>query len=191
MIGRSVASAMRLKCASAISGDWPRVNGAGGNTSSAEAPPSLRHARDPRRLEAAVGPDAVDERQPLADLVLGDVEHAPLLVEAAGGDLGRMRVDGDGGDALGRRHVAQVRAEALLVDREILVERQQHGRDDAVRNIGGVTGHLSSPGFVLWADGVRLRRNRSGRIARRAHRSPALGGWTALLFTGGERTLVG
>src|SRR5262249_36235448 len=63
------------------------------------------------------------------------------LVEAAGGDLGRMRVDGDGGKALRRRDVAQMTAEALLVDREIVVERQQHGRDDAVGDELGVTGH--------------------------------------------------
>ena len=31
---------MRLKCSIAIAADWPSVNGAGGNTSSAEAPPS-------------------------------------------------------------------------------------------------------------------------------------------------------
>ncbi len=41
MIGRSVASAMRLKCASAISGrSWPPITMLlGGKTSSAEAPP--------------------------------------------------------------------------------------------------------------------------------------------------------
>ena len=116
MIGRSLASAMRLKCASAMAGDLPSVNGAGGNTRSAEAPPSRRHAGDARRLEAAVGPDAVDDRQPAADLVLRDIEHAPLLVEAAGGDFGRMGVDGDGGNVRRRRDVAQMLAEALLID---------------------------------------------------------------------------
>ena len=40
MSGRSVASAMRLKCATAISGRWPKVNTPGGKTSNAEAPPS-------------------------------------------------------------------------------------------------------------------------------------------------------
>ena len=97
MIGRSVASAMRLKCASAISGDWPSVNGAGGNTSSAEAPPSaaMRAIRAASRLPSAQMP--LTMRQPVADLVLGDIEHAPLLIEGAGGDFGRMRVDGDRG----------------------------------------------------------------------------------------------
>ena len=47
----------------------------------------------------------------------------------------------DGGNALGRRHVAQVAAEARLVDRQVVVERQQHGRDDAVGDVAGVTGH--------------------------------------------------
>ena len=35
-----------------------------------------RHAGDARGLDAAVGPDAVDQRQARADLVLRDVEHA-------------------------------------------------------------------------------------------------------------------
>ena len=52
-----------------------------------------------------------------------------------------MGIDGDGGKARGRRHVAQVLAEAFLVDREIVGERQQDGRDDAVRHIMGVAGH--------------------------------------------------
>ncbi len=62
MIGRLDASAMRLKCSIAMAGDWPSVNGAGGNTKSAEAPPCLRHSGDARGFEAAVGPDAVDDR---------------------------------------------------------------------------------------------------------------------------------
>jgi len=64
-----------------------------------------------------------------------------LLVEGARRDLGRMRVDGDARKALHRRDVAQVAAEVLLVDREIVMERQQHRRDDAVRDEGLVTGH--------------------------------------------------
>ena len=32
---------MRLKCSTAMPACWPSVNGAGGNTSSAEAPPSV------------------------------------------------------------------------------------------------------------------------------------------------------
>ena len=52
-----------------------------------------------------------------------------------------MRVEGDGGDAGGRRHVAQMLAEARLVDGEIGIERQQHRRDDAVGQVGLVPGH--------------------------------------------------
>ena len=111
----------------------------------------LRHAGDAGGFEAAVGPHAVDDRQPAADLVLRDVEHAALFVEAAGGDLGRMGVDGDGGKARGRRHVAQVLAEARLVDRQIVRERQEDGRNDAVRHIVGVTGHRNfSSSAVAW-----------------------------------------
>ena len=46
-----------------------------------------------------------------------------------------MRVDGDGGQAFDRRDVAQMLAEACLVDRQIVVERQQHRRNHAVGNI--------------------------------------------------------
>ncbi len=49
---------MVLKCASAISADWPIVNGAGGNTSSAEAPPAsaARAIRAASRLPSAHTP---------------------------------------------------------------------------------------------------------------------------------------
>jgi len=53
----------------------------------------------------------------------------------------RMGVDGDGGEPLDCRHVAQMAAETLLVDRKVIVEGQQHGRDDAVGEVAGVTGH--------------------------------------------------
>jgi hypothetical protein len=46
-----------------------------------------------------------------------------------------MRVDGERGQALGRGDVADVAAEGALVDREIVVEREQDGRDDTVRQI--------------------------------------------------------
>ena len=65
---------MRLKWAIAISARWPSVNGAGGNTSSAEAALGF---------EAAIGPDAMYERQLVADLFLRNLEHATLLVERA------------------------------------------------------------------------------------------------------------
>ena len=78
---------MRLKCASAMAGDWPSVNGAGGNTKQRRGAALRRHAGEPRGLDAAVGPDAVDQRQLAADFVLRDVEHAALLVEGAGARL--------------------------------------------------------------------------------------------------------
>ena len=62
-----------------------------------------------------------------------------------------MRVDGDGRQSLGRGHVAQVLAEARLVDRQVVEERQQYGRDHAMRDIVLVTGHFRSP----WCSDVR------------------------------------
>ena len=74
------------------------------------------------------------DRQPVADLVQGEVEHPALLVEGAGMHLGGMRVGGDRGEPAHRRDIAQMLAEGRLVDGEILVEGQQAGGNDARRN---------------------------------------------------------
>jgi hypothetical protein len=105
----------------------------------------VRHAGDAGGLDAAVRPHAAHEREPLADLVLRHLEHPALLIEAARGDLGGMRVDGDGRKTLGRRYVAQMAAEAALIDGEVVVEREQHGRDDTVRDVVRMSRHLVSP----------------------------------------------
>src|SRR6185503_628860 len=94
----------------------------------------LGHFRDPRRLEAAVGVDAVDDRQ-IAQFILRHPQDPPLLVEAAGGDLRCVRVDRDRRDPFDRRHVAQVPAVRYLVDRQVVVKRQEHGRDDPGGNV--------------------------------------------------------
>ena len=104
-----------------------------------------RHAREPRGFQAAIGPDAVDQWQAAADLVLRDLEHAPLLLERAGGDLGRVRVDGNGGEAFDCGHVTKMLAEARLVDRQIVLERQQHRRDHSLGNIVRVPWHGLPP----------------------------------------------
>ena len=102
----------------------------------------FRHAGDARGLQTAVGPDAVDDRQLAADLILRDGEYPALLVEGTGGDLRRMSVDRDGGEALDRRDILQVLAETLLVDRQVVVERQDDGRNDAMRHEMGMTRHF-------------------------------------------------
>ena len=113
-----------------------------------------RHLGDARGFEAAVGPDAMDQRQSVADLVLRDLEHPALLLEGAGGDFGRMRVDGQRRNALGRRDVADMAAERSLVDRQIVVERQQYRRDNAVWQIVRMTRHSG----LLGCRGDELRR---------------------------------
>ena len=100
-----------------------------------------RHLGDARGFEAAVGPDAANDRQLGADLVQRDFQHAALLVERTGGDLGGMRVDRDGGEAFDRCHVTQMPAEIRLVDRQIVLERQQQRRDDAVGDVVCVPWH--------------------------------------------------
>src|SRR5262249_34599760 len=124
---------------------WTKGEGAGGKGRGGRGPAGRRHAGDPSRLDAAIRPHAVDERQALADLVLSDGEHAALLLEGQGGDLGGMRVNGDGRDPLGRCDVPQMRAEAPFIDRKVVVERQQHGRNDTMRDVAGVTGHGLTP----------------------------------------------
>src|SRR4029079_983634 len=153
---------MRLICASAIAGDWPSVNGAGGNTSSADAPPCaamremraasmLPSAQMPftsglrRRVDPPVRPDAVHQRQARADLILRDLKYTLLLIEAARSDFSRVRVDGDRGQAFHGRAVAQMLAEAGLIDREIVVEWQKNRRNYAVRDISLLRCHEPLP----------------------------------------------
>lgn len=52
-----------------------------------------------------------------------------------------MRVDGNRRQALDRRYVAQVLAEARFVDCKIVVERQQNSRNHALGNIVRVPWH--------------------------------------------------
>ncbi len=94
----------------------------------------LRPFRNPGRLEAAVRPDPVDQRQPVADLLAGDLQHAALLIGRARGHLGRMRIDRERRQALDRRDVPQMAAETRLVDRQIVMERQQHRGDHSLGN---------------------------------------------------------
>jgi hypothetical protein len=76
----------------------------------------LRPPRDPGRLEAAVRPDPVDQRQPVADLLACYLQHAALLIGCARSHLGRMRIDRKRRQALDRLNVPQMAAEARLVD---------------------------------------------------------------------------
>jgi hypothetical protein len=54
-------------------------------------------------------------------------------------------IDGDGRKVRRYRDLAQMLAEALLIDGEIVGKRQQDGRNDAVRQIVGVSGHFDLP----------------------------------------------
>src|ERR1700721_2972545 len=54
-----------------------------------------------------------------------------------------MRVDGNGREPLGGGHIAQMTAEAALIDGEIVIEGEQHGRNDTVRNVVRMSGHFS------------------------------------------------
>ena len=88
----------------------PWRNGQGTTTEIAVAP------GEAGRFQASVRPDAVDDWQATADLLLRDVEHALLLLERTGGDFGRMGIHRDGGYPGGRGDMAQMRAKAFLVD---------------------------------------------------------------------------
>ncbi len=103
-----------------------------------------RHGGDARRLGAAIGIDAVHQRHAVADRIHRHRQDAALLRDAARGDLGRMGVDGDGGDARRRGELAEMAAETGLVDGEIAGERQEGGGDHPVRNEIAETRHLAS-----------------------------------------------
>src|SRR6185295_15512269 len=119
-------------------------------------PALLCHPRNARRLEAAVGVDPVDDRQ--LQFLSRNLKHAALFIEGAGGDFGGMRIDGDGGEPLDRRHIAQVRAVRRLVDRQVIVERQQHGGDDAGGEVHrGILAAMNHPREVRHA--IRARRH--------------------------------
>ena len=70
----------------------------------------IHHAREAGGLEAAIGVDAADHRQPIADLVDRRFKQCPLLVEGTAADLGRMAIDGHSGKPMDCRDVPQVLA---------------------------------------------------------------------------------
>ena len=115
----------------------------GGNTSSAEAP--RRHRRDIGCDQARIGIDSGHHRQTVADLVHGQVENPSLLLDGAGMHLGGMGIDGDRGQALDRGDVPQMLAVFRRIDGEIIVERQQAGRNDAGGNEIFEAWHSLSP----------------------------------------------
>ena len=85
MIGRSAASAMRLKWASAMSGDWPNVNGAGGNTSSAEAPPAaaMRAMCAASMLPSAHIPLTRGSRSPISSWAISSTRRCSSKLQEA------------------------------------------------------------------------------------------------------------
>ena len=159
---------MRLKWAIAICGDWPSVKGAGGNTSSADAPPSvaMRASRAASMLPSAQMPLTIGRRSPISSCAISSTRRCSSKVqEATSVECALMVMAGDAGR---RRHVAQVLAEARLVDGEVGIERQQHRRDDAVGNVALVPGHCSP----------RWPESRHRTLASRA--SPGQGSWPGL-----------
>ncbi len=117
------------------------VKGAGGNTSSAEAPPSLamRAMRAASRLPSAQMPLTIGSLSPISSCATSSTRRCSSKLQDATSVECALMVMAE--SPLVGRHVAQVAAEALLVDRQVVVERQQHRRNDAVRDVGRVTGH--------------------------------------------------
>ena len=101
----------------------------------------LGHAGEARRLQAAVGVDAVDHGDPVAHFVHGDVEDAPLFVEGARRHFRGVGIDGDGADAGHGDDIAEVLAVGRLVDAEVVLEGQQAGRDHPLRPVVVEPGH--------------------------------------------------
>ena len=178
MIGRSVASAMRLKCAIAICRRLPQRERRRREHQQGGCAALRRHAGDARRLEAAVGPDAVDDRQPspISSCAISSTRRCSSKVQEATSVECALTVMAE--MPARRRHVAQVLAEARLVDRKVVMERQEDGGDDAVRDVGLVTRHRSS---LLQANPCRastaIHRSpaRRARICRRGQPRPRPG----------------
>jgi len=84
----------------------------------------------------------MNDWQAAADFVHGDFENTALLFRGARGDLGRMRVDRYGRQALNGCDIAQMAAEAVFVDRKIVLEWQQHRGDDAMGHVVGKFTHV-------------------------------------------------
>ena len=76
---------MRLKWASAISGDCCSVNGAGGNTSSVEAPPSaaIRAIRAASRLPSAQMPLTIGSLAPISSCAIASTRFCSSKVQEA------------------------------------------------------------------------------------------------------------
>src|SRR5215472_11807907 len=91
MIGRSLAPAMRRKCSTAISGRCPIVNGPGGKTRIAEAPPSaaIFAMRAASRLPSAYTPCTIGSFAPISSFAIASTrfcsskEHDATSVECA------------------------------------------------------------------------------------------------------------
>ena len=84
-------------------------------------------------FEAAIGIDPGDDRQPVAELVHREAHDLALLIDRAGMHFGGMAIDGQRRNTGDRGDIAQMLAIGGFVDREIGFERQQHRRDDALR----------------------------------------------------------
>ena len=144
---RSAAGRTHRRCAgnarAPCSAFCPIVNGAGGNTSSAEAPPAaaILAMRAASRLPSAQMPCTSGSLSPISSCVMSSTRRCSS--NDAGRDLGRMRVDGQRRDAFGAADIADVAAEGALVDREVVVERQQDRRNDAVRQVARVARHVA------------------------------------------------
>src|SRR5215469_9663691 len=85
MMGRSEASAMQEKCAIAISAFCPRVNGAGGNTSSADAPPAVaaRAIRAASWLPSAHTPCTMGSSSPTSPAAISMTRRCSSNVQEA------------------------------------------------------------------------------------------------------------
>src|SRR5215475_4418353 len=114
-----------------------------------------RSTRNPGGLLAAVRPYAVHDRQLVADLTGRYFHDATLLLERAASDLGRVGIDRNRAKPVRRRDLAQMSAKASFVDRKVVREGQQYGRNDALGNEGRVVGHEGL--LTAWPEQVAAR----------------------------------
>ena len=152
---------MRLKCSTAIAALWPERERRRREHQQRRGAACGRHLGEARRFEAAVGPDAVDQRQLVADLVAGDFEHAAsarrTVQDATSVECALMvTADSPSAEVTSRRCLRKL---ASSID-EVVMERQDHGRDDAMRDIALVTAAFRGllqvqSGRPIWATNCR------------------------------------
>ena len=112
-------------------------------------------------------PPISGSRSPISSPAIG--KQPLLLLERAGMHFRGMTVDGDGADAARRRDEGQMPPRLLLVDREIVVEGEQGGRDHALRDVILEAGHAELLFAAFYSSECRQNKGDGAAAVPRAY----------------------